>query len=224
MATVSQLSQDPALETSLFWDQYKIPIIAAVVVLLLGGLSFAGYQIYEQRRASAAAAQLAAAKTQQEFQQVIQDYSGTNAAASAYLLLAEQQRNEKKYADANATLHKFIDSFPKHELITTAWMGVAANLISLGKNDEALSTYQRLVVEYPQSYNAPLALLAQVPMLKAKGRPEEARRACETIISQYRDSIVMSDALRELQKLPGKSAPAAKSATKPAASPAPAKP
>ena len=69
-------------------------------------------------------------------------------------------------------------------------MGVAANLESLGKNDEALSTYQRLATEYPQSFNAPLALLAEVPLMKAKNRNDEARRVCETIISQYRDSIV----------------------------------
>jgi predicted negative regulator of RcsB-dependent stress response len=216
MATVSQLTHDSALETSFFWDQYKIPIIIAVIVLLLGGLGFAGYQAYSHHRGSEAAAQLAAARTPQEFQQVIDRYSGTDAAASAYLLLAEQQRNEKKYTDANATFHKFIDAFPKHELVTTAWMGVAANLISLGKNDEALSTYQRLVAEYPQSFNAPLALLAEVPLLKANGRTDEARRACETIISQYRQSIVVSEALRELQQLPMPAAPVPKSQPSPA--------
>jgi TolA-binding protein len=218
MATVSQISQDPALETSLFWDQYKLPIIALVVVLVLGGLGVAGYQLHRQRRASAAAAQLASAKTPQDFQQVIDGFAGSDAAASAYLLLAEQQRTEKKYADANTTLHKFIDQFPKHELITTAWMGVAANLDSLGKRDEALSTYQRLVTEYPQSFNAPLALLAEVPLLNAKGHADEARRACETILSQYRDSAVMSEALQELQKLPKPTAPVA--ASTPKASPA----
>ena len=106
------------------------------------------------------------------------------------MLAPEQQRAKKQFADANTTLHQFIDKFPKHELITTAWMGVAANLESLGKTDEALSTYQRLATEYPQSFNAPLALLAEIPLLKAKNRTEEARRVCETIISQYRDSIV----------------------------------
>ena len=121
---------------------------------------------------------------------MIDRYPGSGPAASACLLLAAQQRAKKNYTEANATLHKFIDQFPKHELITTAWMGVAANLESLGKNDEALSTYQRLASEYPQSFNAPLALLAEVPLMKAKNRNDEARRVCETIISQYRDSIV----------------------------------
>ena len=73
---------------------------------------------------------------------------------------------------------------------------MAANLESLGKKDEALSTYQRLATEYPQSFNAPLALLAQVPLLKAKNQIDEARRACETIMSQYRDSIVANHASR----------------------------
>ena len=174
MATVSQISKDPALETSLLWEQYKTSIIAVVVVLVLGGLGYAGFRFYSETEASNASALLAAAKSPPDFQHVIERYPGSQPAASAYLLLAESERGKRQYAEANATLHKFIDQFPKHELITTAWMGVAANLDSLGKGDEALSTYQRLVAEYPQSFNAPLALLAEVPLLKAKNRTDEA--------------------------------------------------
>lgn len=202
MATVSQITADPALETQLFWDQYKTTIIAVVAVGILAGIGYAGYQLYTARRAADATALLASANSAQEYQQVIDRYPGSGPAASAYLLLAAQQRAKKNYAEANAALHKFVDQFPKHQLITTAWMGVAANLESLGKNDDALSTYQRLATEYPQSFNAPLALLAEVPLLKAKNRNEEARRACETVISQYRDSIVVSEAMRELMALP----------------------
>jgi TolA-binding protein len=202
MATVSQISQDPALETSLFWDQYKLPIIGIVVALLLGGIGYAGYQLYTQRQDADAAALLAAATSPQDYQQVVARYEGSAAAASAYLMLAEEQRAKKNFAEANTTLHKFIDQFPKHELITTAWMGVAANLDSLGKSDEALSTYQRLVAEYPQNFNAPLALLSQVPLLKAKNRTDDARRVCETLLTQYRDSALSNEAIRELQTLP----------------------
>jgi len=215
MATVSQITADPALETQLFWDQYKTTIIAVVAVAILAGLGYAGYQLYTARRAADATALLASANSPQEYQQVIDRYPGSGPAASAYLLLAAQQRAKKNYAEANAALHKFIDQYPKHQLITTAWMGVAANFESLGKNDEALSTYQRLATEYPQSFNAPLALLAEVPLLKAKNRNEEARRACETVISQYRDSIVASEAMRELMALPK---PAAAAIAKPAPS------
>jgi TolA-binding protein len=208
MPTVSQITADPALETHLFWDQYKTTIIAVAVVLLLGGLGYAGFQLNTARHAAEASALLAAAQSPQEYQQVIDRYPGSGPAASAYLLLAAQQRAKRNYAEANVTLHKFIDQFPKHELVTTAWMGVAANLESLGKNDETLSTYQRLATEYPQSFNAPLALLAEVPLLKAKNRFEEARHICETLLTQYRDSMVANEAMRELTSLPQPATPA----------------
>jgi predicted negative regulator of RcsB-dependent stress response len=218
MAAASQITADPALETQLFWEQYKTTIIAVAAVLVLGGLGYAGYQLYTARRAADATALLASANSPQQYQQVIERYPGSRPAASAYLLLAAQQRAKRNYAEANTALHKFIDQYPKHELITTAWMGVAANLESLGKNDEALSTYQRLATEYPQSFNAPLALIAEVPLLKAKNRIEEARRACETVMSQYRDSMVANEAIRELMALPRPPAPAA---SKPAPTQAP---
>jgi tetratricopeptide (TPR) repeat protein len=207
MATVSQITNDAALESHLLWDQYKNTIIAVVAVLLLGAIGYTGFQFYHARRAADASALLAAAKSPQDYQQVIDRYPGSGPAASAYLLLGAQQRAKKNYAEANTTLHKFIDQFPKHELITTAWMGVAANLESLGKNDEALSTYQRLATEYPQSFNAPLALLSQVHFLKAKGKFDEARRICETMLSQYRDSALMNEALREMMSLPKPATP-----------------
>ena len=216
MAIASQIPKDPALETSLLWEQYKMPIIAIVLVLVLGGLGYAGYQLYAQRQGADASALLAAAKSPQDYQQVIERYPGSGPAASAYLLLAEQERSKKHYAEANGTLHKFIDQFPKHELITTAWMGVAANLDSLGKSDEALSTYRRLVTEYPQSFNAPLALLSEVPLLKAKNRLEEARQACEAILTQYRDSALANEAIRQLGTLPKAIAPLPKTSAQPA--------
>ena len=100
-------------------------------------------------------------------------------------------------------------------------MGLAANLESLGKDDEALSTYQRLATEYPQSFNAPLALLAQVSLLKAKNRTEDARKICETLITEHSKSIVASEALRELMALPKPAVPAAPAATHPAPTEAP---
>jgi TolA-binding protein len=208
MPTVSQFTSDPALETHLFWNQYKAPIIAVAVILVLGGLGYVGYQVYSARRTADSTALLDAAKSSQDYQQVIERYPKSDAAASAYLLLGEQQRTDKKYAEANVTLHKFIDQFPQHNLITTAWMGIAANLESLGKSDDALTTYQKIATDYPQSFNAPLALMAEVPLFKAKNKTEDARRVCETILSQYRESAVANEAVREMMSLPKPAAPA----------------
>src|ERR1700760_2239327 len=108
MPTVSQLTSDPALETHLFWNQYKVPIIAIAAVLILAGLGYTGYQVYNARQTADSTALLASAKSTQDYQQVIDRYPKSDAAASAYLLLGAQQRTEKKYAEANTTLHKFI--------------------------------------------------------------------------------------------------------------------
>src|SRR5262249_28260083 len=109
MPAVSQLTSDPAFETQLFWSQYKTPIITVAVLLVLTGLGYVGYQVYTARRTADSTALLAAAKSAQDYQQVIERYPKSDAASSAYLLLGEQLRTEKKYADANVTLHKFID-------------------------------------------------------------------------------------------------------------------
>ena len=65
-----------------------------------------------------------------------------------------------------------------------------------------------MATDYPQSFNAPLALLAESPALKAKKQFGEVRRICETILSQCRDSAAMNEALREMMALPKPAVPA----------------
>lgn len=217
MPAPSPVATDPALETQVFWERYKTGILIGLVVVILAAAGYAGYLFYQERRDTEAATVLAGAKTAQDYQQIIDRFAGTAASANAYLFLAESQRTQGKFADANATLQMFITKFPKHELITTAWMATAANLESLGKPDDALATYQRLAANYPASFNAPLAMLAQVHLLKDKGQIEEARRVCETVLTQYRDSMIASDASRQLRSLKPKNEPVAVPPPPPAA-------
>src|SRR5690348_3388570 len=116
MPSASQVTADPALEGRLFWDRYKASIIATGAVIVLAGLSYVGYLLYTARSAAHAAALLASAHTAQDYQRLIDRYPASEPAASAYLLLAAEQRAERKYTEANATLHKFVDQFPKHPL------------------------------------------------------------------------------------------------------------
>jgi tetratricopeptide (TPR) repeat protein len=85
---------------------------------------------------------------------------------------------------------------------------MAANLESLGKTDDALATYQQIATAYPNSYTAPLALLSQVYILKAKGRNDDARRICETVLTQYRTSFWAGEAMQQLRLLKPSSSPA----------------
>jgi TolA-binding protein len=144
---------------------------------------------------------LASASSAQEYEQVIARYPNTPAGADAYILLAEAQRKEAKFTEANKTLDTFIAKDPKHELVSTAKMAMAANLDSMGKTDEALAMYQQIASTYPNSYTAPLAMLSQVYILKAKNRNDDARRICETVLTQFRTSFWAGEAMQQLRLL-----------------------
>src|SRR4029453_11256342 len=207
MPTAPPSSHDVALETRFFLERFKKEIIAVLIVALFAVIAFTGYRYYSDRRAAAASASLAKAKTPQEYQQVIYRYQNNPAAADASLLLAEAQRSEKKFTEANTTLQAFIDKFPQHEFVSTARMAMAANLEAVGKSDEALAAYQQIATTYSNSFNAPLALLSQVYILKGKNKNEVARRICETILTQYRTSFWAGQAMQELRLLKPNSTP-----------------
>ena len=219
MPTLS--STDPVLETQVFWDRHKKEVFAALFIALLALAAWGGYRLYTDRRDATAANLLTAAKTAADFQKVIAQYPGTAAGGSAYLFLAEDQRTDKKFNEANTTLQSFVDKNPNHQLKGTARMAIAANLESLGKRDEALTVYQRLAADDPQGFIAPIAMISEVHILKEKNQIEEARRVCETILTKYRDSLVASEATRQLRLLKSGDEPA-KPGALPVATPAPA--
>lgn len=201
MPTVPPPSRDATLDPAVFWFRHKTELLAALLILVLGGAGFAGYRLYVDRRDSAAAELLGKARTIPEYREVIDRYPRTPAGASAYLFLADSFRAKKDFQQANATLQTFLDKFPEHELVGTARLGMAANFESTGKPDEALSTLQKLVASNPKSFVAPFALLSQVHLLKAKGKIEEARRVCENFLTQYRESYLAGEVSRELRLL-----------------------
>src|SRR6266567_2507692 len=213
MPTIPPPSRDAALETRVFWERFKVEIAAVLLIALLAIVGFGVYRFYSDRRNAAASALLGNARKTEDYQQVITRYPNTPAGADAYLLLAQAQRDEKKFADANATLEVFIAKNPDHEFVATAQMAMAANLESLGKTDEALSMYQKIASSYPKNFNAPLALFSQVHILKMKNQTQEAHLVCEKILTDYRDSFWTGEAARELRLLKpiGPSQPAARS-------------
>jgi TolA-binding protein len=206
---------DTAPERDVFWERYKKEVMAVLILALLAVAGYGGYRFYSDRQANAAATVLASAKTAPDFQNVIAKYPATPAGASAYLLLADSQRTEKKFSEANATLQTFLDKFPRHELAGTARLAVAGNLEAMGKKDEALTAYQRLVSGDPQGFTAPVALYSQIHLFKEKKQIEEARRVCETIKSQYPQSRLVADAEYQLHLLKVDSPPAPATAPPP---------
>jgi predicted negative regulator of RcsB-dependent stress response len=201
MPTAPPISRDATLETQVFWLKHKTEIIAVIVIAFVAAVGFGGYRIYSSQQSSAAAGLLGSATTERDYQAVITKYPGTPAAASALLLLAESQRKEKKFAESNVSLQSFIDKNRDHEFVPTAKMAVAANLESMGKTDEALAQYQQVAANYSRNFNAPLAMIAEVALLKTKGRNDEARQVCERVLTDHRDSLLASEAARQLRLL-----------------------
>src|SRR5438876_5321795 len=201
MPTAAPPSRDVGHEAGVVWERVQSQIVPSVGFAMVAAARLGAYRVYVGRQSAATSALVARSKSAEDYQQVIARYPKTPAGADAYLLLAEAQRKEGKFADANATLQVFITQNPNHEFVSTARMAMAANLESMGKSDEALSMYQQVASLYPNSFNAPLALLSQVYLLKGKNRTDEARRACENILTQYRTTFWAGEAAQELRLL-----------------------
>ena len=199
MPIAKELRTDPALEAQVFWFKYRREIAILLILAIVAIFAIAGYRFYRDRREAAAATLFGAAKTPAAYEEVINRYGETAAAASAYLLLVDGQRKQANYAEANATLVKFLEKFPQHELASTARMAMAANLEAMGKQDEALATYQQIASANAGSFNAPMALIEQVHILQEKDRIDDARRICEMIMTQYRDSYAAMEASQLLR-------------------------
>jgi tetratricopeptide (TPR) repeat protein len=234
--TPSPASPDLLLmESSLFWDKYKLPIVAAIALLVvaLGASEF--YELNQDKKIQAAGAELGSAKTVADYRRIADNYPGTMAGADAMLLLGRQQFDAKDYAAAAATWRSFADKYPQHSLAPVALTGAGTALESLGRNDEARSMYQRAGTSYMNSFAASLARLDEAALLKADHKPEEARRVYENIMASDAGSDAAREAAEELRFLrimpsaPGSAllpgaveTPAPVVPAAPAASPAPA--
>lgn len=208
MPTAAPASHDAKIEAQVLWFTYRKEIVAILVVLVCAALLVGGYRLFSDRRNAAAAALLATAKAPTDYQRVIERYGNTPAGASAYVLLAAAQRAERKFNESNTTIQQFVQKQPKHALVPSARVMMAANFESLGRNEEALALYQQVSNMFPQSYVASYALISQVRLLKAKGQNDGARQACEKILLEHRDSAWAAEAMHELRVLMPKEQPA----------------
>jgi TolA-binding protein len=183
-----------------FWVQHrqKVTLFAGLFAAAL--LIYFASEFVRTRKLDAAAQALAGAKDAEGLRKVMGDFSGTAAAGNAHLLLAENLRKDGKLDEAAATLRAFIDKYPEHPLISGAWTSLAATQEAQGKQDEALSTYQKVSTTFATSFSAPVALLGQGRIFKAKGKTDEARRLFDQVINQYPETMFAQQAMRENQQ------------------------
>ena len=184
-----------------FWDKYKLPIMALVVLVVAAIVTAEIYQNIHQAAVAKASQRLDDAKDAADYQHIIDNFSGTPAAANAYLLLGRFKLNAKDYAGAAQVWQSFADKYPQDLLAPAALDGTGGALEAQGKYDEARTAYQKAATSYPKSYIAPLARLDEAALLKSQRKLEDARRVYENILASYPQSEVIPQAQAELATL-----------------------
>ena len=161
-----------------FWDRYKLPIVAAALLLVLALVGSEIYQASHEKRLAAAGAQLGAAKTAADYQAIIDAYPGSQAAADAAMLKGRAQMDARDFAGAAATWRKFADDFPQAPLAVSALIGQGGALESEGKFDEARAAYQKAATGYGSSFAAPFARLGRSDVAQVAAQARRGPDVC----------------------------------------------
>ena len=189
------------LAAPVFWEKYKMLILGALALVLLGLVGSVIYGTLNARKLATASAALGAAKTPEDFAKVSADYPGTPAGADAWLLLARTQREKGDAKAAEASLRTFLDKYPQNPLAGGALLALAGELQARGDRDGALGLFQQTADRYPKSYSAPLALFGKAELLRIMGKTDEAKRTYENLIATFPNSIAAQQAQGSLRIL-----------------------
>jgi TolA-binding protein len=184
----------PTFNPEIFWALYKqkilIGVFVLIVVLLAGGV-YVGLQAVKTQKAEAA---YAAADSIESWQAVIREFPNSVVAGNSYLRIGPKLREEGKYSDSDAAYDSFIHHFPKHPLLVTGYMGLAANAELENHPDKALDDYKEVSAQFSNSYMAPMALFQQARLTEAKGQLKEAQQLFESIVRRYPESTFSGEA------------------------------
>jgi tetratricopeptide (TPR) repeat protein len=213
-------------DPEIFWALHKQKILAAAVVLILllfGGSIYFGLQAVKTQKAQAA---YAAADSIEGWQALIREFPDSIAAGDSYLRIGQKMREDGKYSESDTAYDSFVHRFPKHPLLVTGYMGLAANAELENHLDKALDEYKEVGTQFSSSYMAPMALFQQARLAETKGELKEAQQLFESIVRRYPESSFSGEAGRRAGRLADKlsreapkPSPAAQTATSPLPSP-----
>jgi TolA-binding protein len=191
-------------DAEIFWALHKQKILLGalvLVVVLLGGSIYFGLQAARAQKAEAA---YAAADSIGGWQTVIRKFPNSIAAGNSYLRIGSKLREDGKYPESDAAYDSFIHHFPKHPLLVTGYMGLAANAELENHPDKALDEYKEVATQFNSSYLAPMALFQQARILEGKGELAEAQQMFESVVRRYPESTFSGEAGRRAGRLADK--------------------
>ena len=191
-------------DPEIFWALHKQKILAAAVVLILllfGGSIYFGLQAVKTQKAQAA---YAAADSIEGWQALIREFPDSIAAGDSYLRIGQKMREDGKYSESDTAYDSFVHRFPKHPLLVTGYMGLAANAELEHHLDKALDEYKEVGTQFSSSYMAPMALFQQARLAETKGELKEAQQLFESIVRRYPESTFSGEAGRRAGRLADK--------------------
>lgn len=125
----------------------------------------------------------------------------TSPATSDYALFQQAIMNglQKKHSQKISLIDKFLADFPNSAFAPNAMLEKAQAQISLGNNDAAAGTFQRLLAKYPASAEARKGLLQLAITYKNIGNEQRALSTYKKVVTQYPSSEEASLAVEDMK-------------------------
>ena len=179
---------DPALEFSdsdLFWQEHWKKFVVGLVGLVLLILGVGAWKFLTAATLSSAEALYSSATGADGWREVVEKYPGTLPAGNAQIRLAESLRQGGDLTAAAAELEQFLRAQPGHPLAAAAWLTLGELRQIQANTEGALEAYRSASSGHKTSYAAPLALLAEANLLRARGSEGDARAVLQSIGSLH---------------------------------------
>lgn len=190
--------QDTEFDPLEFWIRYRRGITVAFCLILTALVGYALFEYTTRKINESAADAFAKAQSVQEYQKVAEQYPHSASGGDAALAAAQKLRQEGKFDESIKAAEDYISKFPKHPLISAAYVTIGGDYEAVSKQEQALSAYQKVTAAYPNSFVAPVAWLGQGRVLNALGKLDEAKRAYDTVVSQYKETPFAQEAQQAL--------------------------
>lgn len=214
---IGEISQEPsAMEAFLDANQKKLMIIGILAILCI-----VGYVIYDglgKMAARNAAGDVAAARTVPDFDEVSKAHEGKNAGGSALILKSQLLWRDQQQQEAIKAIETFIENYPEHPAIGSAYASLGSYQQQLGNTEEAKKAFESSVET--ESAASSLALLSLGDIAMGSGDSDKAQELYDQILTEYEKSHFQVKTLAEERiKLIGVQAPANKAPELPAPTP-----
>jgi tol-pal system protein YbgF len=129
----------------------------------------------------------------------VRDTSVNNDAASSDYRAAVELVKAGKHTEAQAALHAFLKSYPRHDYADNAQYWLGEDFYAQKDFQHALAEFRATIETYPRGNKVPDALLKVGYCYQALGQAEKARAVLEQVVSLYPKSEPAALATKRLE-------------------------